>query len=136
MSMFAIGPNAPTAVESLLNYGSKLRRFGLCSYASWYAPVDHDSHRDTLQRLIEADSKRTMVDRDEPRHSYPVEFALLASVSSNSAEDIYDEAAHTYHKWDNKADKRAAHGQLRIWWAYNLAVVLSNTEEEVDKVGE
>lgn len=131
MSMFAIGPNAPTAVESLLNYGSRIRRFGLCSYASRYAPVDHNSHRIILRRLIFADTERVVTG-----YAYPVEYALLASVSGTSAEEIYDEAALAYYTLDNKADKRTANGQLRIWWAYNLAVVLSNMDERVDNVGE
>lgn len=121
MNMFAIGSNAPVAVESLLNYGSRIRRSGLCAYASLYAPVDHDSHRIALRRLISADTERVATG-----YAYPVEYALLASGSSNSAEDICDEAELAYCTLDNKADERTASGQLRIWWAYNLAVVLSN----------
>ena len=123
MNMFAIGSNAPVAVESLLNYGSRIRRFGLCAYASLYAPVDHDSRRIALRHLIFADAERVVTG-----YAYPVEYALLASVSGTSAEEIYDEAAHVYYMLDNKADKRTANGQLRLWWAYNLAVVLSNME--------
>ena len=119
MNMFAIGSNAPVAVESLLNYCSEIRRFGLCAYTSLYAPVDHNA----LLRLIYADAERVVSEC-----AYPVECALLASVSGTSAEEIYDEAAHVYYMLDNKADERTANGQLRLWWAYNLAVVLSNME--------
>ena len=55
---------------------------------------------------------------------YPVEGAINPGGQ-------YSELANTYHDQYDMADMNTEYGKLRRWWAYNLAVAVSNMEEIV-----
>lgn len=113
MSLFAFGKNNAYIVKYLLAYGEQEQATGLCHYLRYPKPLE-GYFLDVF--LDEAPF--------EVCTGYPVECAINPGGQ-------YQELADTYHAQYDMADVNTETGMLRRWWAYNLAVAVSNMEEIV-----
>lgn len=113
MNLFAFGKNNDYIVEYLLAYGKEEQATGLCYYLRY-------------PKLLEVYFSEVFLDEApfDDNREYPVEGAINPGGQ-------YQELADTYHDQYDMADVNTETGMLRRWWAYNLAVAVSNMEEIV-----
>lgn len=113
MNLFAFGKNNVYIVEYLLAYGKEEQSTGLCYYL-----------RDP--ELLEVYFSEVFVQETpfDDSTEYPVERAINPGGQ-------YRELVDAYHDQYDMADVNTETGMLRHWWAYNLAVAVSNMEEIV-----
>ena len=113
MNLFAFGKNNAYIVEYLLAYGKDERATGLCYYLRY-------------PKLLEVYFLEVFLDEApfDDGTDYPVEGAI-------SPEGQDQELANAHHDQYDMADVNTETGILRRWWAYNLAVAVSNMEEIV-----
>ena len=113
MNLFAFGKNNTYIVKYLLAYGKEERVTGLCCYIQY-------------PKLLEVYSSEVFLQEApfEDGTDYPVECAINPGGQ-------YKEWADTYHDQYDMVDVSTETGMLRRWWAYNLAVAVSNMEEIV-----
>ena len=113
MNLFAFGKNNDYIVEYLLAYGKEERSTGLCYYLRY-------------PKSLEVYFSEVFLDEApfDDNMDYPVEGAINPGGQ-------YQELADTYHDQYDMADVNTETGMLRRWWAYNLAVAVSNMEEIV-----
>ena len=112
MNLFAFGKNNAYIVEYLLAYGEQERFVGLCCYL----------------QCLESRSYFLRVFVQEAPFKISKEYPVEGAVNPGGQ---YQELADTYHDQYDMADVNTEAGMLRRWWAYNLAVAVSNTEEIV-----
>ena len=113
MNLFAFGKNNAYVVEYLLAYGKEERATGLCYYLQY-------------PKLLEVYFSEVFLQEApfEDGTDYPVECAINPGGQ-------YQEWADTYHDQYDMVDVSTETGMLRRWWAYNLAVAVSNMEKIV-----
>ena len=113
MNLFAFGKTNAYIVEYLLAYGKEEQTTGLCSYLQY-------------PKLLEGYFLDVFSDEApfDDEHIYPVEGAINPGGQ-------YQELADAYHDQYDMADVNTETGMLRRWWAYNLAVAVSNMEDIV-----
>ena len=108
MNLFAFGKNNAYIVEYLLAYGKEEQTTGLCSYLQYSGSLRPYFFRVFVQEAPFKISKE-----------YPVEGAVNPGGQ-------YEEWVDTYKYGYDTADVNTETGMLRRWWAYNLAVAVSN----------
>ena len=111
-SMFEIGPNNKTFTDVFLSYADTKRDTGICSHVLDFLNTDK----------VYSFFKRQAPFKDND--VYPVECALNETKSKRfyTYSSLYDEQT-------DKANPKSTYGKLRRWWAYNLAVAVSNMPE-------
>ena len=111
MNLFAFGKNNAYIVKYLLAYGEEERVTGLCCYIQY-------------PKLLEVYFSEVFLDEApfDDNSEYPIEGAINPGGK-------YQELADAYHYQYDMADVNTEMGMLRRWWAYNLAVAVSNMEE-------
>lgn len=116
MSLFTLGKNNKTIVEKLLSFGKESEITGLCSYILGGATDN------LLELNIYYHSIFTLEIPFKGSVEFPVESAIKPEGTWYDWEKMYCDQ-------DNHADTLSDCGRLRRWWAYNLAVAVSNKEK-------
>lgn len=111
-SMFEIGSNNKSVVDAFLSYGDASRGTGICHHVGEFL---------TTSKAISFFKSQAPFDG---HRGYPVEHAL-----SKTETKIFAPYFSLYDMQTDKANPKSNYGKLRRWWAYNLAVVISNMPE-------
>lgn len=117
-SMFDFGPYNHESKNVLLSYLDDEQETGLCNYIENI----NDEHLDnfvTSQSVFEGASYQ---------ENFPIEAAIL---KKNHKLVEYDSCLSAYARQYDKKDfvsVKTPYGRLRRWWAYNLAVAISQQE--------
>lgn len=104
-SMFAFGKKNPKIKKLFLDYITRERSTGLCSY--------------TAGRCVEAYHFLKLQAVFKKEDEYPVEYFVLRSMKKGTSDKF-----QRYGK-SSQNDPSTPEGRLRIWWATNLAIAAS-----------
>lgn len=116
-SMFEIGPNNKSMVNAFLSYGDAIRDTGICSHVGEFL---------TTSKAISFFKSQAPFDGHRGHRGYPVEHALSKTETKTKNFAPY---SRLYDEQADKANPKSTYGKLRRWWAYNLAVAVSNMPE-------
>lgn len=111
-SMFEIGSNNKSMADAFLSYGDTSQYTGICSH------VDEFLYTSKAFSFFKSQSPFN------DHCTYPVEYALSKTKTKNFAP-----YSKLYDTQTDKANPKSNYGKLRRWWAYNLAVAVSNMPE-------
>lgn len=116
MNLFAFGKNNSVVVECLLDYGNEKQWTGLCGYLAEAEDFEVGMY---YWGIFQDESPFKFYEEQ-----YPVECAI-------NPDGRFEHWSRMYSNQYDMADVNTETGMLRRWWAYNLAVAVSNMEEIV-----
>lgn len=106
-NMFTFGKKNPKIKKLFLDYFTRERSTGLCSYSYSY------SRSILAYNFLKA---QPVFDKED---EYPVEYFILRSMKKST------EAKSQRYGKSSQNDPGTPEGRLRIWWATNLAIAAS-----------